>query len=154
MSIILLQSSSSPLRLITSSAKLNIVIKKKIEDCSVVAARLHAICDDILWVLTHAQLQAVAGFAKSVVQVVEKCKKSEPAPSVVSHSSLKSCRGFAPKIIQNNARKWPAIMSMQSNEYTVISAFCSEGSRRSICVGCRTGVLKCAEVAEEAPAIE
>ena len=85
MSLILLQDlTSSPLRLITSAAKLNIVIKKKIEDCSVVAARLHAICDDILWVLTHAQLQAVASFAKSVVQVVEKCKKSEPAPSVVS----------------------------------------------------------------------
>ena len=80
-----LQSSSSPLRLITSAAKLNIVIKKKIGDCSVVAARLHAICDDVLWVLTHAQLQAVASFAKSVVQIVEKCKKSEPAPSVVSH---------------------------------------------------------------------
>ena len=70
--------------MITSSAKINIVIKKKIEDCSVISARLCVILDDILWVLTHAQLQAVASFAKSVVQVVEKSKKCEPAPSVVS----------------------------------------------------------------------
>lgn len=83
-------SCSSPLRLITSSAKINIVIKKKIQDCSVVSARLHVILDDILWVLTHAQLQAVAGFAKSVVQVVEKSKKLEPAPSMASDDSLNS----------------------------------------------------------------
>ena len=87
---------------------MNIVIKKKIEDCSVVAARLHVICDDILWVLTHAQLQAVASFAKSVVQVVEKCKKSEPAPSVVCPASLLHTACYAhSSFLMNEHRKTP-----------------------------------------------
>lgn len=61
---------SAPLRLITSHSALHITIKKRLEDCAVLSARLELLLDDILWVLTQSQLQALAGLLHSVTQAV------------------------------------------------------------------------------------
>lgn len=74
---------SSPLRLITSHSALHLTIKKRLEDCAVLSARLQLILDDILWVLTHTQLQALAGFASSINQAMERAEgMKEPVASV------------------------------------------------------------------------
>ena len=75
--------SSSPLRLIASNSALHITIKKRLEDCAVLSARLELTLDDILWVLTQTQLQALAGFVSSVNQAMEQAAvKREPGASV------------------------------------------------------------------------
>lgn len=61
---------SAPLRLITSQSALHITIKKRLEDCAVLSARLELLLDDILWVLTQSQLQALAGLLHSVTQAM------------------------------------------------------------------------------------
>ena len=61
---------SAPLRLITSHSALHITIKKRLEDCAVLSARLELLLDDILWVLTQSQLEALAGLLHSVTQAM------------------------------------------------------------------------------------
>ncbi|KAK3746692.1 hypothetical protein QZH41_018916 [Actinostola sp. cb2023] len=61
---------SSAIRLITSQSSMHITIKKKLEDCSVVSARLELLLDDILWVLTQSQLQGLVRFLNSINKAV------------------------------------------------------------------------------------
>ncbi|XP_078346054.1 bridge-like lipid transfer protein family member 3B [Oculina patagonica] len=63
---------STPLRLITSHSALHITIKKRLEDCAVLSARLELLLDDILWVLTQSQLQGLAGLLHSVTQAMSR----------------------------------------------------------------------------------
>ncbi|XP_031549188.1 UHRF1-binding protein 1-like isoform X1 [Actinia tenebrosa] len=76
---------SSPIRLITSQSALHITIKKKLEDCSVVSAHLELLLDDILWVLSQSQLQALVTFMNSINKAIEKSgAKKEPTPNGVT----------------------------------------------------------------------
>lgn len=61
---------SAPLRLITSQSALRITIKKRLEDCAVLSARLELLLDDILWVLTQSQLQALADLLHSLTEAM------------------------------------------------------------------------------------
>ncbi|EDO43237.1 predicted protein, partial [Nematostella vectensis] len=79
---------SAPIRLITSQSSLHITIKKRIEDCSVLSACLKLLLDDILWVLTQTQLQALMKFMNSVNKTIEENRRTqiEPASSTTPTS--------------------------------------------------------------------
>ncbi|XP_043208807.1 UHRF1-binding protein 1-like, partial [Amphibalanus amphitrite] len=62
----------SPLRLITNQSHCRIVIKKKINDCSVMGCRLVLILDDLLWVLTDEQMKAALHFLDSLSGLIQK----------------------------------------------------------------------------------
>uniref|UniRef100_UPI00358E0A9A bridge-like lipid transfer protein family member 3B isoform X2 n=1 Tax=Myxine glutinosa TaxID=7769 RepID=UPI00358E0A9A len=63
---------STPLRLITNQAKIRIVLKRKLEDCHVLASKLTLVLDDLLWVLTDSQLCAVVQYAQSLKESIER----------------------------------------------------------------------------------
>lgn len=65
---------SNPLRLITSQSALHITIKKRLEDCAVLSARLELLLDDILWVLTQSQLEALTGLLHSVTEAMSQTR--------------------------------------------------------------------------------
>ena len=73
-----LDQQSTPLRLITSHSALHITIKKRLEDCAVLSARLELLLDDILWVLTQSQLQAFSGLLHSVTQAMSQTARKGP----------------------------------------------------------------------------
>lgn len=62
----------TPLRLITNHAQCRLTIKKKLDDCSVIAARIFVIFEDILWVLTFAQFISAASFVEYVFTLIKK----------------------------------------------------------------------------------
>ncbi|XP_054714302.1 LOW QUALITY PROTEIN: bridge-like lipid transfer protein family member 3B [Uloborus diversus] len=62
----------TPLRLITNQGCCKMTIKKKLCDCSVVGSRLIFVLDDLLWVLTDAQLVAALHFIQSLSGLVQK----------------------------------------------------------------------------------
>ncbi|XP_067121417.1 bridge-like lipid transfer protein family member 3B isoform X2 [Centruroides vittatus] len=65
----------TPLRLITNQGSCRITIKKKLSDCSVMGCRIIFILDDLLWVLTDAQLVAALHFANSLSQLVQQANE-------------------------------------------------------------------------------
>lgn len=62
----------APLRLITNHAQCRLTIKKKLDDCSVVAARIFVIFEDILWVLTFAQFISAASFVEYIFTLIKR----------------------------------------------------------------------------------
>ena len=62
----------SPLRLLTSSARCRLTLKKRLADCSLVTSRLFVVFDQLLWVLTDAQMVAALHFANSLADLIEK----------------------------------------------------------------------------------
>ncbi|GFT12955.1 UHRF1-binding protein 1-like [Nephila pilipes] len=62
----------TPLRLITNQGCCKMTIKKKLNDCSVIGSRLIFVLDDLLWVLTDAQLVAALHFVQSLSGLVQK----------------------------------------------------------------------------------
>ncbi|KZS06933.1 UHRF1-binding protein 1 [Daphnia magna] len=60
-----------PLRLITNQSKCRITIKKRLLDCAVIGCRLVLIMDELLWVLTDAQLSAAVLFLQSLSTLIE-----------------------------------------------------------------------------------
>ncbi|XP_046446271.1 UHRF1-binding protein 1-like isoform X3 [Daphnia pulex] len=60
-----------PLRLITNQSKCRITIKKRLLDCAVIGCRLVLIMDELLWVLTDAQLSAAVLFLQSLSSLIE-----------------------------------------------------------------------------------
>lgn len=62
----------APLRLITNHAQCRLTIKKNLDDCSVVAARIFVIFEDILWVLTFAQFISAASFIEYIFALVKR----------------------------------------------------------------------------------
>lgn len=67
----------APLRLITNHAQCRLTIKKKLDDCSVVAARIFVIFEDILWVLTFAQFISAASFVEYIFTLIKKSPMSK-----------------------------------------------------------------------------
>lgn len=91
----------APLRLITNHAQCRVTIKKKLADCSVIAARIFVIFEDILWVLTFAQFISAASFVEYIFALIKRSpmskksgmfedqNNSNEAPSVsVSNTSI------------------------------------------------------------------
>lgn len=66
------QESLTPLRLIANQAKIRVVLKKKLSDCSIMASRVILLLDDLLWVLTVTQLKAAILYANSLKEVIER----------------------------------------------------------------------------------
>lgn len=64
--------SLTPLRLLTNQARCRITIKKRLADCSIAASRLVLILDDLLWVLTDAQLKAALHFVDSLTTLIKR----------------------------------------------------------------------------------
>jgi len=60
-----------PLRLITNLSRCRLTIKKRLSDCGVVGCRLVLIMDELLWVLTDAQLSAAMTFLHSLSHLIE-----------------------------------------------------------------------------------
>ncbi|KAG9510446.1 UHRF1-binding protein 1-like protein [Fragariocoptes setiger] len=76
----LTEPNQAPLRLITNHAQCRITIKKKLEDRSVLAARIFVIFEDILWVLTFAQFISAASFVEYIFALIKRSpitKKSD-----------------------------------------------------------------------------
>ncbi|XP_046394074.1 UHRF1-binding protein 1 isoform X3 [Ischnura elegans] len=65
-------STLSPLRLLTNTARCRLIIKKRLCDKMVKSSRLVLILDDLLWVLTDAQLRAALTFLHSLADLVQK----------------------------------------------------------------------------------
>ncbi|KAK7486402.1 hypothetical protein BaRGS_00022326, partial [Batillaria attramentaria] len=62
----------TPLRLIANQAKIRVVLKKRLSDCSIVSSRVILLLDDLLWVLTVMQLKAAILYANSLKEVIER----------------------------------------------------------------------------------
>lgn len=77
----------APLRLITNHAQCRLTIKKKLDDCSVVAARIFVIFEDILWVLTFAQFISAASFVEYIFTLIKKSPVSKKTDIFESHNS-------------------------------------------------------------------
>ncbi|XP_019617060.1 PREDICTED: UHRF1-binding protein 1-like, partial [Branchiostoma belcheri] len=83
---------STPVRLITNQSRIRIVIKKQLQDCSVVSSKLHLILDDLLWVLTDSQLKAMASYMQSLSKIIRKSTEqnkrdasAQPSPPSPQH---------------------------------------------------------------------
>lgn len=80
----------APLRLITNHAQCRLTIKKKLDDCSVIAARIFVIFEDILWVLTFAQFISAASFIEYIFTLIKKSPISKKTGIFEDHSSSTS----------------------------------------------------------------
>lgn len=82
----------APLRLITNHAQCRLTIKKQLDDCSVVAARIFVIFEDILWVLTFAQFISAASFVEYVFTLIKRSPVSKKSTLLddQSNSSMSS----------------------------------------------------------------
>lgn len=67
----------APLRLITNHAQCRVTIKKQLDDCSVSAARIFVIFEDILWVLTFAQFVSAAAFVEYIFTLIKRSPMSK-----------------------------------------------------------------------------
>ena len=63
---------STPLRLITNSSIIRLVIKKRLSDSSMIASKLAVILDDILWVLTRSQIIQLSSFVHYIIKLRNK----------------------------------------------------------------------------------
>jgi len=102
----------APLRLITNHAQCRLTIKKNLDDCSVVAARIFVIFEDILWVLTFAQFTSATSFVEYIFKLIKRSpmsnksslieKQSQDTNSSSTHNnsgSLGSLQSNAPPLI-------------------------------------------------------
>lgn len=83
----------APLRLITNHAQCRLTIKKKLADCSVVAARIFVIFEDILWVLTFAQFISAASFVEYIFTLIKRSPVSKKSDLFESHTSSSESSG-------------------------------------------------------------
>lgn len=67
-----MDSTMTPLRLLTNHASCRIIIKKRLSDSLVLGSCLALILDDLLWVLTDSQLKAALCFVGSLVGLIQK----------------------------------------------------------------------------------
>ncbi|XP_069612672.1 bridge-like lipid transfer protein family member 3A isoform X2 [Ranitomeya imitator] len=68
---------STPLRLLTNGGKLNIALKRRTKDCVVLSSKLSFFLDELLWVLTDSQLQALLSYTKSLSEAVQKSMRQK-----------------------------------------------------------------------------
>lgn len=83
----------TPLRLITNLAQCRLTIKKKLDDCSVVAARIFVIFEDILWILTFAQFISASAFVEYIFSLIKHSplsKKNETLSGGIKASGFTS----------------------------------------------------------------
>lgn len=78
----------APLRLITNHAQCRLTIKKNLDDCSVVAASIFVIFEDILWVLTFAQFISAASFVEYVFSLIKRSPVSKKSGLLDNQSAL------------------------------------------------------------------
>nr|XP_027194107.1 UHRF1-binding protein 1-like [Dermatophagoides pteronyssinus] len=77
----------APLRLIANQASCRISLKKRLSDCSVEAARIMLIFDDLLWVLTDSQLLSALHFADYLGDLIKRAprtKKFDNSPTAAN----------------------------------------------------------------------
>ncbi|KAH9412640.1 identical protein binding [Dermatophagoides pteronyssinus] len=77
----------APLRLIANQASCRISLKKRLSDCSVEAARIMLIFDDLLWVLTDSQLLSALHFADYLGDLIKRAprtKKFDNSPTTAN----------------------------------------------------------------------
>nr|XP_002121271.2 UHRF1-binding protein 1-like [Ciona intestinalis] len=68
---------ATPIRLITNQAQIGITLRRKISDLSVLATKLHVQFDDLLWVLTDAQVQSALLCVKSIRETIERSQQQQ-----------------------------------------------------------------------------
>ncbi|CAK8686968.1 unnamed protein product [Clavelina lepadiformis] len=66
---------TTPIRLITNQATISIVLRRKVSDLSILASRLHIQFDDLLWVLSDAQVQSALLCVKSIRETIERSQQ-------------------------------------------------------------------------------
>lgn len=111
----------APLRLITNHAQCRLTIKKKLDDCSVIAARIFVIFEDILWVLTFAQFISAASFVEYVFTLIKKSPISKKTgifdqdqPSSATQSNTSSSNNSIPTSSFGIAQSAPLISPMNT----------------------------------------
>ncbi|KAL3312232.1 UHRF1 binding protein 1-like, partial [Cichlidogyrus casuarinus] len=62
----------TPVKLITNLARVRVVFKKCLSDSSLISTRLQFLFDELLWILTVSQLEAVSIFAQSLEKSIQK----------------------------------------------------------------------------------
>ncbi|VDD93793.1 unnamed protein product [Enterobius vermicularis] len=98
---------SAPLRLITSSGKTRITIKKSTVDGTVLGGRLQTILDDILWVATLPQVRSAIAFYSHIMNLVKAAPKkaktgiSQSLPKPSLSNMLSATTSMASKAFRN-----------------------------------------------------
>jgi len=69
---------STPIRLITNKAHVQITLRRKTTDLSLIASRLHLKFDDLQWIFTISQLHSAMLCVKSIKDIIEKSIKQQP----------------------------------------------------------------------------
>lgn len=80
----------APLRLITNYAQCRLTIKKKLDDCSVVAARIFVIFEDILWILTFAQFISASAFVEYIFTLIKRSPMTKKKDTLGNESNFSS----------------------------------------------------------------
>lgn len=118
----------APLRLITNHAQCRLTIKKKLDDCSVIAARIFVIFEDILWVLTFAQFISAASFVEYVFTLIKKSPMSkktgifdEDQPSSGTQSNTSSSNNSIPTSSFGVTQSAPLISPLNTPVHSIHS---------------------------------
>ncbi|XP_071452381.1 bridge-like lipid transfer protein family member 3B isoform X2 [Hetaerina americana] len=113
-------STLSPLRLLTNTARCRLIIKKRLSDKMVKSSRLVLILDDLLWVLTDAQLRAALTFLHSLADLVQKA--TEVTRKAKAERKLKELPEYMAQISQTTRPKEQktSTISRMFDKYDVI----------------------------------
>ena len=124
---------STPLRVITNQSVLHITIKKRLEDCAVLSARLELLLDDILWVLTQSQLQALTGLLHSVTQAMSRtAEKKGPRANPGQPAG---------QATQQQIHYSGSMIHERKSEYESLNAVFTQHDVRETCYHLRTGSI-------------
>lgn len=98
---------NAPLRLITSSGKCRITVKKLITDGSVLGGRIQIILDNILWIATLPQLRSAIAFYDHIMGFVRSSPRKLPAAlSTQQHEMKLPLANKSPNAVSNAFRNF------------------------------------------------
>uniref|UniRef100_A0A183CWG1 Chorein_N domain-containing protein n=1 Tax=Gongylonema pulchrum TaxID=637853 RepID=A0A183CWG1_9BILA len=80
---------NAPLRLITSSGKSRITVKKSTADGSVLGGRIQIILDDILWIATLPQVRSAIAFYDHIMKIVKLAPEKPPVVPLQQQNETK-----------------------------------------------------------------
>ncbi|XP_022691921.1 uncharacterized protein LOC111262148 isoform X2 [Varroa jacobsoni] len=115
----------SPLRLLTSSARCRLTLKKRLADCSLVTSRLFVVFNQLLWVLTDAQLVAALHFGHSLADLIEKATDLSHKLQAGKHLSLPIDQSLSGKGLSRKETPLTAVWRVYDIAETSYHVFCT-----------------------------
>ena len=110
----------TPLRLIANQATCRITIKKKLSDCSLLGARIMFIFDDLLWVLTDAQLLSALHFADYLGQLIKRAPRTKNFNEEAVVSSNSPTFSTLKNMSSSSAQSSQSTVSRLFSQYDII----------------------------------